>query len=200
MAVAREWPVFHRDRSIRFERSEEFIVVVNKRRTRSMCTSREVKMNKATIGRGCVGILAAVLALTAQAARAESGGPELGPSLEGSAQSMCVAPNGEQHDGMDSHEAYYLPLPSITCCLPPSEANHFPTCVRMWTVADCQNAGGVRTLGCARCYLAPQIAPMADEGAEASETPAGTSVSSGWALLAIALVLLPVAPLARYRR
>ena len=164
--------------------------------------SERMFMNVA-IRNGCVGILAVVLAVMAQGAQAAPGDVSaMGTSLEGPVQPTCVARNDgdESGDVESTMSANALTIPVrpawIVCCLPPSPGVRLGLCQKKIFAEDCINAGGHPESSCGCCNNGC-LSPTSDEGAEEGEEMAGSNVSSGWALLTIALLLLPIAPLAR---
>ena len=168
-----------------------------------MKRKNETKLMNEAIRFGSICVLALGIAVTVQGARAASSDrAALSGDLEEAIQPTSVTRNDDDGSGdvesIPSANALALSVRPlvVTCCLEARAGG--VSCTREVSALACTNAGGRRVSDCGCCYNECwQMTP--DEGAEQSEATAGSSVSSGWALMTIALLFLPVAPLARFR-
>jgi len=170
-----------------------------------MKRKNERKLMNEAIRFGSACVLALGIAVTVQGARAASSDrAALSGDLEEAIQPTCVARDGDGESGdVESGTSTNILLiprvpPYLKCCLPALTPGGRDECKSKVLAEDCVFAGGHPVSSCGCCGNAC-LAPTSDDVAEESEATAGSSVSSGLALMTIALLLLPVAPLARFR-
>jgi hypothetical protein len=167
-----------------------------------MKRKNERKLMNEAIRFGSVCVLALGIAVTVQGARAASSDrAALSGDLEEAIQPTSVTRNDNDGSGdvesIPSANAVAIPgfPPGVTCCV---ASRRGPFCTLSVSALVCTRAGGRRVSDCGCCYN--ECWEMtSDEGAKESEATAGSNVGSGWALMTIGLLLLPVVSLARFR-
>lgn len=167
-----------------------------------MNTPSKMKLSKVAIRSGCAGILAVVVAVAVQGAKAGSSDiPEMGASYEEPAPSSCTERNDEQTDDLDALDLAGVGTPTrpVRCCLPAVTGRERGVCRWAGSAVGCEADGGYLVPSCVCCLYDGCVAPTTDEGADEIDVDSGSNVASGWALLTIALLLLPIVPLARSR-
>jgi hypothetical protein len=204
-AVAREQAVFYRDRSIRFDRLEEFIMVAARRSERSMKRNSERKFMNVAIRHGSVRVLALGLVVGLATVRAAS--DDSAPISPGEQHQMAVTSVVDEQDVVDAALTSEASITGVVaasltaCCIPTTSTSRTrgsarDVCVASMNTADCLAAGGVPVRSCLRMcasYMAPAGTEDAGDAVEdtgaSDSSPADGQTASAWTLLIAALFL-----------